>query len=101
MAPLKPRPTSPATHRPMHPCTHGPMDTCTYRPTDLPTYRPTDLQTYFISSTTLLSSSGISGIGSRDTFIVPSEARDVCTLTVPHSAACDGKSSRKCPPRLS
>src|SRR5208282_1854557 len=56
---------------------------------------------HFISSMICFNSAGISGIGSRRTFIVPSAFLRTTMFTLPKPTSLFGKSSRKCPPRLS
>src|SRR6202035_4039173 len=56
---------------------------------------------HFISSMICFSSSGISGIVSRRTFIEPSASLRRTIFILPVAASLLGKSSRKCPPRLS
>src|SRR5882757_6035614 len=58
------------------------------------------LSTHLFSSMIWFSSGGISLIGSRRIFIVPSLLA-VMIFTLPNSSLLVGKSSRKCPPRLS
>src|SRR5271166_1321624 len=56
---------------------------------------------HFISSITCFKCSGISGIGSRRVRIEPSASLWRMIFTLPSAASLLGKSSRKCPPRLS
>src|SRR5262249_37623503 len=56
---------------------------------------------YLFSSMMAFSSAGISGIGARVTFIVPSRSLLITRLKRPYSSTFTGWSSRKCAPRLS
>src|SRR5688500_12971814 len=56
---------------------------------------------YLFSSMICFRSSRISGIGSRATCISPPGPRRMTMLNLPNDGFLSGKSSRKCPPRLS